>query len=137
MLIISYAWTTAALLAVEDGHGVKTCTRRSWNENYARMFRAGMEVQGWDRSPRSGGQQIAVVSLTADPYLERTGAMPDADYEKEGLGWMERRGVMIRGRTPREFWESWKDADELVYVVRFQVMKRLAPSALYLPGGIE
>ena len=134
MLIISFAWTTAALLAVDDGLDVKTCTRRSWNDDYARMFKAGTQVQGWDRSPRFKGQQVAVISLVQDAYPERTSMMPDEDYRREGLEWMEKQGILIRKLHPRDFWEQWKAADELVYVVRFQVLKRLAPVGAYLPG---
>ena len=134
MLVISFAWTTAALLATEDGADVKTCTRRSWNDRYARMFRAGVQVQGWDRGPRFGGRQVVVISLIRDAYLERTSLMPDKDYRAEGLEWMEKQGILIRGKHPRQFWEDWKAANELVYVVRFQVMQRLVPVGVYLHG---
>jgi len=142
MLIISFAWTTAALLATEEGRDVKTCTRRSWNDGYARLFKAGTKAQAWDRSPRFKGDQVAVISLTQDAYLESTSMAPDEDYRREGLEWMEKQGIMIpvtyKGRklpmSPRQFWEQWKAADELVYVVRFQVMQRLAPVGVYLHG---
>ena len=39
--------------------------------------------------PRVGGWQVAVVRLTADPYLERTSMAPDKDYEAEGLKSLE------------------------------------------------
>jgi len=91
-----------------------------------------MDVQGWDRGPRVGGRQVAVVRLTAAPYLERTSQAPDRDYKAEGLLWMEEKGIKVRGMEPREFWEQWKAADELVYVVRFQLMKALVPVEAYL-----
>lgn len=128
MLIISFAWTTAALLT-----GAKTCTRRNWTERYAQLFKAGMVVQGWDRLPRAGGQKVAEVRMIAEPYPEWTGQMPERDYKAEGLEWMEKQGLRIRGLHPREFWEQWKAADELVSVVRFQLVKVLVPLALYLP----
>lgn len=115
MLIISFGWTAAALIS-----GAKTCTRRDWPEEYARKFKEGMVVQSWDHSPRVGGHVIGLARLTRKPYKESTANMPDEDYENEGLGWMERQGIMIRGIRPREFWESWKAAGELVYVVRFK-----------------
>ena len=123
MLIISFAWTTAALLA-----GAKSCTRRNWDDDYAWKFKAGMDVQGYDRGPRVGGRQVAIVRLIAAPYLERTGVMPERDYASEGLLWMEKKGIKIRGMEPREFWEKWKAADELVYVVRFQLMSVVSGS---------
>ena len=134
MLIISFAWTTAALLATEEDRDIKTCTRRRWNDSYAGLFRAGVKVQGWDRSPRFGGQQVAVISMVQDAYPERTSYMPDKDYRAEGLEWMEKQGILIRGKSPRQFWEEWKAANEMVYVVRFQVMERLVPVSVYLPG---
>jgi hypothetical protein len=120
MLIISFGWTLAALLS-----GNKSCTRRNWNDGYARRFRCGMDVQAWDRLPRAGGQPVAIICLTADPYPERTSIMPEKDYAAEGLLWLEQKGLKIRGMEPRKFWEDWKDADEFVYVVRFQLIKRL------------
>jgi hypothetical protein len=113
-LIISFTWTTAAFVA-----GVKTCTRRSWDSDYAARFRVGTIVQGWDRGPRNGGHVKGLLQLTVKPYMENTRDMPEEDYEKEGLSWMEQHQVLIRGMTPREFWDSWKAAGEKVYVVRF------------------
>ena len=54
--------------------------------------------------------------------------MPAEDYENEGLAWMERQGMKIQGVSPREFWEHWKAADEVVYVVRF---KKLEASGIF------
>jgi len=132
MLIISFSWTVQALLA---GH--KSRTRRNWNDGYAMQFKAGQEVQGWDRLPRAGGRPVALIVMSAEPYLEPTSQMTEADYEAEGLLWMEQQGIMIRGKQPREFFEEWKMIDEVVYVVRFQLLKTLVPLALYLPGGSD
>ncbi len=129
MLIISFAWTTAALLA-----GAKGCTRRNWNDAYASRFKAGTHVQAWDRLPGAGGNKVGEVRLMADAYLEWTRMMPDSDYKVEGLLWMEQNGIRIRGQDPREFWENWKAADELVWVVRFKLVKTLAPPELYVPS---
>lgn len=127
MLIVSFAWTTAALLATwPDGSDVKTCTRRNWNDEYARRFRAGIDCQGWDRGPRVGGQKVAEIRLTADAQPQRTSFMTEVDYKAEGLLWMEVKGITVRGQHPRVFFDQWRKADELVYVVRFRVVKRLA-----------
>ena len=123
MLIISFAWTVASFQA-----GFKTCTRRSWDNAYAMKFHYGMVVQAWDKLPRAGGKQVGLIRLTATPYKEGTSHIPDEDYENEGLAWMEEQGLKIRGMEPREFWEQWKAADELVYVVRF---KKLEASGLF------
>lgn len=62
MRIISFAWTTPALLA-----GRKTCTRRDWTYGYAANFALGEEVAAYDRSPRAFGQRVATIRLTALP----------------------------------------------------------------------
>jgi len=121
MPIISFSGTTGALLALRQ-----RCTRRDWNDAYARRFKAGMEVQAYDRSPRIGGIPMAIIRLTCDPYLELTGQMPETDYEAEGLAWMEEKELLIRGKHPWQFWREWKVANEQVYVVRFQVVKGLS-----------
>jgi len=41
---------------------------------------------------------------------------------------MERQGMKIKGISPRELWEQWKLADEVVYVVRF---KKLEATGLF------
>ena len=55
MKIISFAWTTEALLA-----GIKTCTRRDWNDDYARRFKNGEFCQAFDRNPRAGGKRVGI-----------------------------------------------------------------------------
>ena len=92
MKIISFAWTTPALLA-----GRKTCTRRNWTTNYALKFKAGEIEQAYNRNPRIGGKRVGLVRLTEDPYPELTGEAPDSDFEAEGLAWMEDNGLFIKG----------------------------------------
>ena len=114
MKIISYAWTTPALIALR-----KRCTRREWDDAYALTWHKGDYAAAYDRLPRAGGKQIGIVRLTASPYKERTGLMPDADYDNEGLKWMEEQGLLILEKNPREFWEEWRASDEELWVVRF------------------
>ena len=64
MRIISFAWTTPALLA-----GAKTVTRRDWKGRHGMAFHEGDFVQAWDRSPRVGGKQVATIQLTESPYV--------------------------------------------------------------------
>ena len=115
---ISFSWTTAALLA-----GAKTCTRRSWNDAYAKRFHAGDLVAAYDKSPRAGGKQIATIRLTRDPYQEFVRDAPPEDYQREGLAWMEERGVLIQRATPRQFWADWQAANTLEWVIRFEGVK--------------
>lgn len=127
MRIISFAWTAPALLA-----GRKSCTRRAWNDAYARTFHAGDLVLAYDRSPRVGGRRIATLQLTQVPVKEFIGLAPDADYEAEGFAWfeehpdalheLEARGVSLP--VPFERFAEWRIANALVeqWVVRFRVV---------------
>ena len=45
--------------------------------------------------------------------------MTEFDYKAEGLFWMEKQGIKIRGLAPREFFEAWKQDNEMVWVVTF------------------
>jgi hypothetical protein len=116
-VIISYAWTTDALLA-----GRKTCTRRDWNRDYAARFLEGTVHDAWNRSPRIGGQKVGNVRIEQVPYREATRNIPDADFEGEGLKFMEEKGLLIRGITPREWFERWRASNEILWVVRFKLV---------------
>jgi len=131
-MIISFAWTTDALLA-----GAKTCARRGWSLEHVRKFRPGQLSQAYDRSPRVGGKQIAIIRHTRHPYLQPTSQMTEADYIAEGFAWMEENGLMVpvkdKGRTlmlhPRRFFEIWKLSGAAPYVVRFELVEVITPVA--------
>jgi uncharacterized protein YqfB (UPF0267 family) len=127
MKIISFAWTTRALLA-----GAKTCTRRDWTERHAATFHAGDIVQAYNKSQRSGGRRVALIRLTADPSLEPLAEMPDSDYEAEGFRWLfeqdEALAARINGRLRDDFisqrcspegFEAWRRSEDFMWVVRF------------------
>ena len=116
MSIISFAWTTSALLA-----GRKTCTRRDWSPQYARQFREGDLVDAFNRSPRHGGKKVAVIRLTSVTF-ENTRDMPDSDYEAEGFGYLTEIGAKVNGATPDELWAEWRGVWRGMYVVRFKVL---------------
>lgn len=82
MMIVSFAWTTEALLL-----GRKTVTRRFWTRRYAQRFHAGDLVQAYDRSPRYRGRQVAIIRLTWDPYTQSLEDLTDEDERKEGGLW--------------------------------------------------
>ena len=86
-MIISFAWTTPALLA-----GRKTCTRRLWSERtYWSLVKAWHRRQrlhqAWDKSPLAGGRQVGWIRLTCKPYRQRLADMPESDLEAEGFPW--------------------------------------------------
>ena len=118
MKIISFAWTTPALLA-----GAKTVTRREWSDRYARTFHRGDLVAAYDRNPRAHGKQVGVIELTRDPYQEQLGMTPAEEFDHEGLAWMEKRGLtMPGGVSPLEFWRAGRREDPLVWVGPFRVV---------------
>ena len=109
MKIISFTWTTPALLA-----GAKTVTRRGWKPEYAARFKAGDFILAYDRSPRVHGMPVALLRLTRTPYFERVSQMPDSDFEAEGLkalGWT------------RQMFEQWRGTTGALWVVRFEVIE--------------
>jgi hypothetical protein len=115
--IIAFAWTAPALLA-----GRKTCTRRAWDDRYASRFRAGDLLAAYDRSPRYGGEQVAVIRLTAAPSKESTRAAPASDYEAEGFAFLEERGLRVDGVPPKVLWRVWHLRPRMMWVVRFELV---------------
>ena len=122
-MIISFAWTTEALLA-----GRKTCTRRRWSEKnfqrWVRAWRDGHHIHdAWDRLPRTGGRKVGQIRLTCEPYRERLGDMPDRDVAAEGNLWA----------NTDEFVTLFGDPEERVVVIRFEFVNpqpKLQPTLL-------
>jgi len=112
-MIISFAWTTEALLA-----GRKTCTRRRWSEKHFQQWvcawRAGRLIHdAWDKSPRASGCKVGKIRLTCEPYRERLADMPESDLAAEGGYWASKE----------EFISLFGDSQEIVTVVRFVFLK--------------
>ncbi len=120
MLIISFGWTVAALLARR-----KTCTRRDWNDGYAARFEEGQLLAAWDKSPRFHGHQVAVVQLTQKPYKELTRLAPESDWEAEGFAYLSFISAKIDGYKPIELWQMWHAEDMELWVVRFSIREIL------------
>ena len=120
MRIISFAWTTPALLA-----GVKVVTRRDWSEHYARSFKAGELVQAWDKLPRAGGKRVGTIRLTHAPIQENVRAAPRWAFKEEGLAWMAAHDLRLQGLTPEAFWLRWREENPLLWVVRFELVERV------------
>ena len=124
--IISFAWTTPALLA-----GRKTCTRRNWDRSYALSFYEGESVQAWNTSPRNvraRPRQLAWIRLIATPCWEPLERMPDSDYEAEGFAFLAQQPRRSGGPVGDASWESfqkWRDSGESMWVVRFKLKELL------------
>lgn len=117
MMIISFAYTTPAVRA-----GEKTCTRRDWKDDYAKRFREGQLLQGFNLSPRYGGHRFCFIELTEKPYKERYCQVPDDDWYKEGFDYMEKHGLLVGKFTPAVVWETWRKSQGSCWVVRFKII---------------
>lgn len=125
--MISFAWTSAALLA-----GRKTVTRRDWDQRYAESFYVGEHIAAYDRQPRYRGKQIATIELLQRPYLEPLAAMPDYDYDGEGWSYYaehpEARPKTILGQRvddttfTRAGFDRWQRSGGSLWVVRFRLV---------------
>ena len=127
-MIISFAWTTPALLA-----GVKTVTRRTWNRRYAEQFARLVEfggstrVDAYDRSPRNGGRKVATIALVTVAH-EQGYRLTASDREREGVTWSERNGIAVPegAATWDEWWrlfrDGWATAPEGGYRVEFELI---------------
>lgn len=116
-MIISFAWTTPALLA-----GEKTVTRRAWTPEHAARFREGDLVDAWNRSPRvgrsRGARKVATIRLTRDPWLQHTDEMRPEDFRREGFRWLREHG---EAETVDRITALWRDAPATLFVVEFEL----------------
>jgi hypothetical protein len=119
MLYISFAWTTAAFLA-----GAKCRTRRYWNDDYAekfiRIYEKHEPVGALDKLFRAGGKKIGELLLTERPFKQATGLMTEQDFIDEGLSWMQRQGILIKGQSPQQFFREWKLINDTPWVISFK-----------------
>jgi hypothetical protein len=129
MKIISFAWTSPALLA-----GRKSRTRRAWNDKYAARFKPGDMLQAYDRSPRFKGKPIAIIEVLNINY-ENIQTMTDEDYEREGFAYFEEQGLKIRGQVPRIAFAEWKHEGGFYYVLDFRLVS--ITSSVPLVGNSE
>lgn len=119
VVIISFAWTTPALLA-----GAKTVTRREWKYEHARKFTVGMLVDAWDRSPRTGkGRKVATIRITRAPRIQNTLNVRLDDYLAEGFQWLAEHGD---SETVERICNSWLHNPRNLYVVEFELVDRVA-----------
>ena len=112
MRIISFAWTTRALL-----EGRKTVTRRNWKEC---RLKPGELAQAYDRSPRFKGKRVAIIRISdiRRDYLKSIG--DPGELEKEGGLW----------ETPEDYIRDWQEAYpgshkwSLVWRIGFEVVPK-------------
>ena len=131
MPIITFAWTTPALLA-----GAKTTLRQPWSDTVAARFHAGAEAAAYDRVGNSGGRQVASIRLTGAPERQAFSEIPDADYESEGWAWLHEHANLLPGYIQasdfsREAFARWRARPGSIWVVRFELVA-LTPYGLSL-----
>lgn len=119
-MIISFAWTTPALLA-----GAKTMTRREWHPDHASRFKPAMLVDAWDRSPRTGkGRKVATIRLTRAPWYQTTEPLSDDDWLREGFSWLVRSGDAWARDRAQFIWDDWSRRRALhLWVVEFELVE--------------
>lgn len=120
MKLISFAWTTPAIIALR-----KSVTRREWDPDYAARFSKGELVTGYDRSPRFRGKPICKIRLEQAPQRQWSNHVLPADWEAEGFAYLESIGARCGKSSPREIWEQWNAEPVLLYVVRFTITELL------------
>jgi hypothetical protein len=123
MKFISCAWTTPAVLTMN-----KTCTRRDWKPSHAASFRVGDEVLLMDKVPFHHGKGIAIVRITHPVIRQSTLQMPSSDWEAEGFAYLSSIGAQVNGMTPRQLWDQWLTQPHMLYVIRWEYVKLLAPA---------
>ena len=113
---ILFAQTAEQLLS-----GIKTVTRRLWNETTAQTFidyyTKNELVPAFIKSPEQGGKQAAWLRLTKAPFKQKLADMYMEDVRFEGFPELTRHG----------FWQRFFNSDptQEVWVVNFEVVQWL------------
>lgn len=121
-MIVSFAWTTPALVA-----GFKTCTRREWSNRTISTALGALHgafvVDAYDRSTRQRGQPVARIKITS---VHASRLCPSDDWFNEGFEWLTRYGISLHGVTPRAIWQDFQtrpSEEQPLTVVRFEVVR--------------
>ena len=113
MRIISFSWTTKALL-----QGKKTVTRRRWQKC---PIKPEDLIQAYDRSPRVRGKCVAIIKIL-NTRQEPLNCVTDAEEVLEGGLW----------GSGKAFIQSWMDTypddtpDSMVWRIEFKIIKKIS-----------
>ena len=119
-MIISFGWTTPALLA-----GQKTVTRRYWNAKHAAKFKAGMQIDAWNTSPRNvkgNPHKVATIRLADDPVLDWSDGVDSREWQAEGFAYLSEHND---DDVVERILHDWRSNPRRLYVVRFEVVEYL------------
>ena len=112
-----FGWTTPAMV-----NSQKTLTLRAMGPVEAVQWRMGELVYAYDRDPSDGGERLALLRLTHDPYEVNTVQLRKSDFNALGFGYLQAMGITApNGNTPTQIWQRMQQAPEQLYVVRFRV----------------
>lgn len=120
-MILSFAWTTDALLA-----GFKDSTRRQWSPRTLAQFlqraRDRTPLDAYNTNPRVHGMKVATIRQTVEPAWSSD--LPAGDWHREGFDWLQRYGYTVDGQTPAALWYAWETAipAQTAVVVRYEVL---------------
>jgi len=111
MRIISFAWTTNALLS-----GRKSVTRRTWKDC---RIQPGELVQAYDKSPRFRGHPVAIIRVLS-VSRERLDCIDNTDEKLEGHLWGDAKGYI------KAFLDSYPGmkASDNVWRIEFEVVSK-------------
>jgi len=119
MRYISFAWTEKPFIA-----NAKDMTRRYWKDTYAKRFDVmPVFMKALNKLPFvNGSKQIGEIMMY-NIFQQKTGEMTETDYIREGLFWMEENNLLINDKHPRDFFEEWKENNDLVWVIEFKKVR--------------
>ena len=127
-----FGWTTPAVM-----NSQKTLTLRAMGPVEAVQWRMGELVYAYDRDPSEGGERLALLRLTHDPYEVSTVQLRKSDFNALGFGYLQAMGITApNGNTPAQIWQRMQQAPERLYVVRFRV-ERLYDSRAPTRGSVS
>lgn len=107
-MIISFAWTTLAVIANNYDPPGKTETRRDWAPKTIAQWRAlrPRYADAWDKSPRFGGKcfgRIRVLEVRSEEIFD----MPESAWYAEGFDRLQSIGAKIGKETAASVWKYW------------------------------
>lgn len=112
-----FGWTTPAVV-----NSQKTLTLRAMGPVEAVQWRMGELVYAYDRDPSDGGERLALLRLTHDPYEVSTMQLRKSDFNALGFGYLQAMGITApNGNTPTQIWQRMQQTPERLYVVRFRI----------------
>lgn len=143
-MIISFAWTTPALVL-----GEKDTTRRDWSPrtiaSARKIIAAGGTMDAYDKSPRFGGRLVGTIKPLELFEGEKSWLIDSIEWRREGFHVLQAIGAEIHGSTAADVWRFWLvENEEDQSVLRFEVdrltaygekLKLIAWHALNDAGG--